>query len=99
MPVRAPGGFCEPIHGAFVGTHTFHTLPRTDWDRVAELIQARVLKGIQVPEDSRHISAGPGTVTLRAPSATGGRVVYESFLVVVQDILRQNHGLLTGKTY
>jgi hypothetical protein len=30
--------------GAFVGNHTFHALPRTDWDRVAELLQARVLK-------------------------------------------------------
>lgn len=30
--------------GAFVGNHSFHTLPRTDWQRVAELLQARVLK-------------------------------------------------------
>lgn len=30
--------------GAFVGNHTFHALPRTDWQRVAELLQARVLK-------------------------------------------------------
>ena len=30
--------------GAFIGHHTFHSLPRTDWDQVAELLQARVLK-------------------------------------------------------
>ncbi|NBD37212.1 MAG: IS91 family transposase [Verrucomicrobia bacterium] len=30
--------------GAFVGHHTFHALPRTDWERVAELLQVRVLK-------------------------------------------------------
>ena len=30
--------------GAFVGSHTFHALPQTYWDRVADLLQARVLK-------------------------------------------------------
>jgi len=30
--------------GAFAGNHTFHALPRTDWERVAELLQVRVLK-------------------------------------------------------
>ena len=30
--------------GAFVGTHAFHALHRTDWEQVAELLRARVLK-------------------------------------------------------
>jgi len=30
--------------GAFVGTHTFHALHRGDWEQVAELLRARVLK-------------------------------------------------------
>ena len=30
--------------GAFVGTHTFHALHYTDWQQVAELLRARVIK-------------------------------------------------------